>query len=941
MTPAAAFKLFRLCLLCLMTASPPAIAATDILTTKKTAPVAANIPARSHAPAPEKRKNPASNILSTKSAPANPVTPPTPTPPAASPPTPAVVPPAAALAPVPPKSAPAPLHFVVTARMRGGQTILNFPYTSRTAAAVFERGRNIWVVFSQAADANIALLRTVVPRQVIDITQYNYPGYTVLRLTTDGTIHAIAHADKGTYGWDIALAPNGEVAPLDTPVAVDKTEHGNRLLLSVFDTAPALSFYDPTAGDRILVIPTFESGRGMTYARTFPEFYLPNTDQGVAVFSSLDDLSSTASRLGVGIESAQGLILSDVLPTLKENNAPAPGVTSSVMLPYDQWYVPPDKFYDTLHARVRALVDATKESRPQSLLSLATLYLGQGMGAEAIGYLALLQVNEPEFYKANHIALLMAAAQALEHRPYDVAQTLTAPELANFPEADLWREYAGLYTLAPSAAQKIIEGDKPVPPTPVLVTDDVADNAEMVEAAKSGEPVAPPSKPLMHYLKYNKIYIRYYPPRIRQLLANDAAEAYIANGLEEKALATYDTLNHDNILTPYQYRAEYAVALVNLKKKKLLDAQKALGKLMRQSQDPYIRARARYTEALLQMQHGDKTPDATADEIESIRISWRGDALERDMLHTLAKLYYGNKHYAAALRAMKAFVDGFPNDPEYLSISTEMSALFDDLYINGKADDLTPLESLALFYEFRDLTPIGPKGDGVIQHLADRLAAFDLIDRATQLLETQINYRLGGEERSRVGARLALLYLLNHQPQEAQKIIEITNFGGNSPDLQHQRMELSAQALSGMGRYEEALSMLSYDNSPSGDLLKLDILWAAKDWPNVINRAEDILAKRKDLTAPLTPGETDVLLKLALGYSFMGDYTQLRYLRDYYSGLLPDSEYRQIFNFITSDTAPIDNRDLGKLTDQINHTEGFLNSFKDKVAAGKLSETVK
>ncbi len=188
---------------------------------------------------------------------------------------------------------------------------------------------------------------------------------------------------------------------------------------------------------------------------------------------------------------------------------------------------------------------------------------------------------------------------------------------------------------------------------------------------------------------------------------------------------------------------------------------------------------------------------------------------------------------------------------------------------------------------------------------------------------------------------MSLLYLLNHQPQEALKVIEVSNFGANPPELQRQRLQLAAQALSGLERYEEALNMLYNDASPEGELLKLDIIWTTQDWPNVINRAEDILSKRPDLTAPLTPIETEVLLKLALGYSFAGDYTQLRYLKDYYSNLVPDSAYKQIFDYVSNDTAPLDREDTTLISQQITRTEGFLSLFKDKIAAGKLSEAIK
>ena len=254
---------------------------------------------------------------------------------------------------------------------------------------------------------------------------------------------------------------------------------------------------------------------------------------------------------------------------------------------------------------------------------------------------------------------------------------------------------------------------------------------------------------------------------------------------------------------------------------------------------------------------------------------------------------------------------------------------------------MPPLKALSLFYEFRDITPLGEKGDQVIQNLADRLAKFDLIDRATQLLDHQIKFRVGGEQRSRIGARLALLHLLNREPKEALAALEATNYGENNTELKIQRQQLNADALSRLGRHEEAISMLFNDTTKTGTLLRLDVLWAMKDWPNVVNRAEDILSTRPNLTATLTPEETEVLLKLALAYNFQSDYTQLRYLRDYYSGLIPDTAYKQVFDFITNDTAPLDSEDFSMIAKQISNTETFLTTFRTKIANGKLSDTIK
>ena len=844
------------------------------------------------------------------------------------------------------KPEPAPVEtkgpFAVTMQTAQNNNILNFPYKQRTASAVFERGNNIWVIFSRPQNLHIDQLKSILPKNIKDVKQYNLHGNTVLRLTTDGSIHAAAKNIKNSYQWNIELSNNKTDPANIIPISTENNNGKDMLLVKAFDISPSLTFYDPDAGDMLLVTPSYESSHGVARGRNFPELSVLPSAQGIVIASMRDDVITNSSRQGLAIEASGSLALSQNLAVVGgKDSAPISGLDSGVLLPYDAWYVPTDQYQDTLMEREAALANATKDSRPESMLALATIYLSRGMGAEALGYLDLLNANEPEFYKTKKLALLSTAAHALENHMDAAALALSAPELKDVKEAELWREYLGLFNRKPNEIQQATQNIAPTIAAPApSMADDKEEMSDIPSTEDAAKPAPMPTGPIMRFLKYNRPYIRFYPPRIRQMLVSAAADGYIANGLNGKALAAFDTLNRDEILGTLKPQAEYALALA-VSAKKPEETHQILNRLLTQNNDARTRARARATLAMMALQANEKTPLETAEELEQARIGWHGDSVEIDILKTLIQIYKDEKQYDEALRSMKVLVDEFPGESDYLTSSGELSDFFQDLYLNGKADELPPLKALALFYEFKELTPVGAKGDKMIQKLADRLAALDLIDRATLLLENQINFRLNGEDRSRIGARLALLYLVNHQPSEALKVLEITNFGGNSTDLQRLRLQLTAQSLSAQSRNTDALNMIAGDTTDAGNLLRLDILWAAQDWPNVVTTAEDVLSKRADLTATLSNTETEVLLKLALGYSFQGDYTQLRYLRDYYLNLIPDSAYKSIFEFITNDTNPLDKEDSAMLTEQISHTESFLNTFKTKIANGKLSEAVK
>ena len=120
---------------------------------------------------------------------------------------------------------------------------------------------------------------------------------------------------------------------------------------------------------------------------------------------------------------------------------------------------------------------------------------------------------------------------------------------------------------------------------------------------------------------------------------------------------------------------------------------------------------------------------------------------------------------------MRSAASYFGTHPDAPKIAEDMSGAFVDLYLKDAADSLSAVQAIALFEEFKELTPAGEQGNVMIQKLADRLAQVDLLDRASKLLTLQVEFRLQGEEKARVGARLATILLLNKKPGLAAEAI--------------------------------------------------------------------------------------------------------------------------------------------------------------------------
>ena len=96
----------------------------------------------------------------------------------------------------------------------------------------------------------------------------------------------------------------------------------------------------------------------------------------------------------------------------------------------------------------------------------------------------------------------------------------------------------------------------------------------------------------------------------------------------------------------------------------------------------------------------------------------------------LARLYTEEDHYRDAFHVMRVALTAYPSSPLTRNIQSEAAKTFDALFLAGKGDALPAIDALGLFYDFRELTPIGRRGDEMIRRLAERLVSVDLLDQA-------------------------------------------------------------------------------------------------------------------------------------------------------------------------------------------------------------------
>jgi hypothetical protein len=265
-------------------------------------------------------------------------------------------------------------------------------------------------------------------------------------------------------------------------------------------------------------------------------------------------------------------------------------------------------------------------------------------------------------------------------------------------------------------------------------------------------------------------------------------------------------------------------------------------------------------------------------------------------------------------------------------IQQEAAATFDSLFLAGKGDALPPIEALALFYDFRELTPIGRRGDEMIRRLADRLVSVDLLDQAADLLQYQVDNRLQGAARAQVATRLAVIYLMNRKADRALAVLRATRSADLTNELRNQRLLLEARALSDMGRHDLALEVIGNVDGRAAIRLRSDIQWAAKHWREAAEQIELMYGDRWKDWAPLNEVERADILRAELGYALGEDTLGLGRFREKYAAKMAGTPDAHAFEVVSAPlgTSGTEFAAIAHAAAAVDTLEGFLRDMQSR-----------
>ena len=761
---------------------------------------------------------------------------------------------------------------------------VTFAFAEPTPAALFRRADTVWLVFDSAKPVDVGPIRERGGSLVSEVTQLALYNGQAIRVRLDRPQLPSLTSDDNGVNWTVNFADTMRT-PSQPLVAIRNIADPAFANVTIPLAGPGRlhRLTDPDAGDTIMVVTAPPPVRGFIKRQDFVEFSLLESVHGVAVRANSDDITAEVASDKIILGRPGGLTLSSA-----EIGAERAATAYRPIFDAADWRKNKSANFIARQDELIAAAGALEpDKRGPARLDLARFYLAWGMYPEAKGVLDLA-LSETKPGQEDPVALVVrSVASSLMGRPAQALKDLANPAIGTNFDSQLWKALAlsrqGKWaearekfknvefaiTSLPIPLQRIVLGDTMLAALEVKDISGAAKRATDLEVIG----VAPEMKPQVAVLH----------GRLAEALGHDK-----------------DALD--------EYR-------------KAID-----------SPDRAAAAEAKLSEIALLQRRDEISQADLLKELETLSVSWRGDGIEVKTLQLLEHIYAETGRYGEAFAAARTATRLQPNSEASRALQDEVSALFAQLFLSPKGDDLPPVDALGMFYEYRDLTPIGRRGDEMIRRLADRLVAVDLLDQASELLQYQIDKRLEGAARAQVAARLAMVYLTGRKPDRAISALRTTRISDLSGELRQQRLLLEARAQSDVGRHDLALDIISNINGREAIRLRSDIYWAARRWREASEQIELYYADRWRDFKPLNSLEKGDVIRAVVGYALAEDAIGLARFREKYAPLMSGEADRAVFETASKPATGnnVEFAEIAKLAAGVDTLDGFLREMKTR-----------
>ena len=687
------------------------------------------------------------------------------------------------------------------------------------------------------------------------------------------------YAEGGGLLWRIIVTPNPRRVISVKPEVKETSiagESGYNLLWPLTSVRKVLSLIDPMVGDEIRIVTVEDSSQYGGEARQFVEVETLNSIVGLAALPKADDIRMAQSSDGVLVTRPGGLAVSsksdtaalilkdDVQKEEEELGAEEKQKRLSRIFDFERWEMGGIYALEE-NRRVIMVGMGPKEghAKVEDLMTLAKLNIANNRGAEALGLLRVAMQELPGIEEGAEFVALRGAAGALAGQSDLAIEDLASPSIQQYDEVGYWKAY-GLAQL---------------------------------EDWRQADSVMPKDFDLLFE----------YPHQIRNPLALSMAEIALRSAKIDVAQALLVSLEPGlDQMEPSQKAAWKYLSGELARQMKEDDRAFELWKELVDKGDDYYRAKAGLSLTRLQLERQKITPEKAIDRLEGLRYAWRGDELETLINFRLGEVYLQNGDYLKGLGTLRNAISLSPDSIMAQEVTEYMTGTFRDLFSSDKLKEVSPLDAVSIYDEFKELTPIGEEGDVFVQQLAERLVDVDLLGRASTLLEHQINHRLSDKNKIPVAIRLAAIRLLDDKPEGGVAFFGYsTKANSKRPEeMLRSSVKLTFFARVRYPRTDQVDDALDILDKMGSDLdvarLKADIAWGGKKWADAATAFQDIISDENiSLTRPLTEYQANLILNRSIALNLAGNRLALTNLRERYGDLMLQTEKSRLFDLVT------------------------------------------
>ncbi len=783
-------------------------------------------------------------------------------------------------------AAPVQAEITPSVALVGDTVRVIFPFDRDIASAAFRRGGTLWILFDTMTRVNQPDDGSPLSEIATNLSTVSLGDTQIVRMDfADGRLATLGAEGRS---WvlsigDVLLNPT---APLN--LTRERNETGSyQVSIPLARPGRLHEFRDPIVGDVLKVVTAMAPAEGLMRTLAHVDFTALPSVHGLVVRPQTEGLAVAVDTVGarVVITSREGLTLSPA-----DSGKP----TTPQLSAADR-----TAFVDLVRRRASDLRDynqrltrllgeasqAEGASRDQARLELAQFYIANQFSYEAIGVLRVFAEDAAADETVQRPArLALAVANALAGRGEEALGTLNSPIFTDEPDAALWRTIIhanrGEYS---AARQNALAAEGVIGSYPLWVRQAFLFAAVRGAVETSDVALARRLLGQIEFARLDAEQGTWY-----HLFAARIAEA---EGHPDEALDTYGQVIAADI-RPTRAEAVYRTILL-LDGRGRLDAARATQTLA--------------AEALM----------------------WRDGPLELRMQKLLAELYFRAHAYRDGFTTVRQTVAYYPQGPISDELATTSQKVFGELFLDGAADALDPIEALALYYDFRQLTPPGARGDEMIRNLAQRLVRVDLLTQAADLLQYQVEARLQGAARAQVAADLAIIRIANREPRAALAVLNATRIPDLSPQLERQRRILEARAFIDTNRSDLALDLLAPVSGRDATLLRIEAQWSGGKYAAAAELLETMYAPG-DAAALADRAARMNVIRAAVGYVMADDRIGLSRIRGKFAEPMALTPEWPMFDFVTREVSPqsIEFRRVAREVSGIDSLNAFLDTYR-------------